>query len=220
MSSLYFFNKVAFMRPMQILALMTLTLLASTAMTQVSASSIANPNLAEQADLAAMPELDSAMAATIVASRPLASTNELDAVLNDALTAEDKSNLHVRLFVPINLNTASRQEIMLVPGISRRMAHEFEEYRPYTSMEQFRREIGKYVDSAEVARFEQYVFVPLGLNSASSEDFATIPGISRKMVHEFEEYRPYADIEQFRREIGKYVDDNEVARLERYITVD
>jgi len=208
------------MRPMQILALMTLTLLASTAMTQVSASSIANPNLAEQADLAAMPELDSAMAATIVASRPLASTNELDAVLNDALTAEDKSALHVRLFVPINLNTASRQEIMLVPGISRRMAHEFEEYRPYTAMEQFRREIGKYVDSAEVARFEQYVFVPLGLNSASSDDFATIPGISRKMVHEFEEYRPYTDIEQFRREIGKYVDDKEVARLERYITVD
>ena len=65
---------------------------------------------------------------------------------------------------------------MHVPGINRKMAHEFDEYRPYTSMEQFRREIGKYVDEAEVARFEQYVFVPLGLNSASEEDFATIPG--------------------------------------------
>jgi hypothetical protein len=38
-----------------------------------------------------------------------------------------------------------------------RMAHEFEEYRPYTSLEQFRREIGKYVDAAEVARLESYV---------------------------------------------------------------
>ena len=46
---------------------------------------------------------------------------------------------------------------MLVPGMSRRMAHEFEEYRPYTSIEQFRREIGKYVDDDEVARFERYV---------------------------------------------------------------
>ena len=61
------------------------------------------------------------------------------------------------LFVPINLNSATRDEIMLIPGMSRRMAHEFEEYRPYTSIEQFRREIGKYVDDDEVARFERYV---------------------------------------------------------------
>jgi hypothetical protein len=40
------------------------------------------------------------------------------------------------------------------------MAHEFEEYRPWTSVEQFRREIGKYVDKAEVARLEQYVSIP------------------------------------------------------------
>jgi len=39
------------------------------------------------------------------------------------------------------------------------MKHEFEEYRPYNSMEQFRREIGKYVDDDEVARLERYVFI-------------------------------------------------------------
>jgi DNA uptake protein ComE-like DNA-binding protein len=121
--------------------------------------------------------------------------------------------------LPINLNTASREEIMLIPGLSERMVHEFEEYRPYTSLEQFRREIGKYVDAAEVARLEQYVFVPLDLNSATSEAFLTIPGVGARMVHEFEEYRPYQSMEQFRREIGKYVDENEVARLERYMVI-
>ena len=126
----------------------------------------------------------------------------------------------VQLFLPINLNSAHRDEIMLVPGMSRRMAHEFEEYRPYESIEQFEREIGKYVDQDEVARFEQYVFVPLRLNSANSDDLATIPGISGRMVHEFEEYRPYTSIEQFRREIGKYVDQDEVARLERYVELE
>ena len=30
---------------------------------------------------------------------------------------------------------------------------------------------------------------------------------------------PYSRIEQFRREIGKYVDDDEVARLERYVEI-
>ena len=51
---------------------------------------------------------------------------------------------------------AGEEAIMLIPGMSGRMVHEFEEYRPYTSLEQFRREIGKYVDEEEVARLEQY----------------------------------------------------------------
>jgi hypothetical protein len=40
------------------------------------------------------------------------------------------------------------------------------------------------------------------------------------MAHEFDEYRPYTDMEQFRREIGKYVDEDEVARLEQYVVLD
>jgi hypothetical protein len=39
------------------------------------------------------------------------------------------------------------------------------------------------------------------------------------MLGEFKEYRPYKAMAQFRREIGKYVDDKEVARLERYVTI-
>jgi len=108
----------------------------------------------------------------------------------------------------------------LIPGLSDRMAHEFEEYRPYTSLEQFRREIGKYVPAAEVARLEQYVFVPMNLNSAPGSAFLTIPKMTQRMVHEFEEYRPYTGFEQFRREIGKYVDQKEVARFERYLVIE
>ena len=43
------------------------------------------------------------------------------------------------------------------------------------------------------------------------------------MLHEFKEYRPYTSIEQFRREIGKYIDKDkreaELARLERYVVI-
>jgi hypothetical protein len=39
------------------------------------------------------------------------------------------------------------------------------------------------------------------------------------MVREFKEYRPYKAIDQFRREIGKYVSKDEVARMERYVTI-
>ena len=73
------------------------------------------------------------------------------------------------------------------------------------------------MDDDEVARLEQYVFVPIDLNSASDEEILSIPGVGRRMLHEFKEYRPYRSIEQFRREIGKYVSEREVARLERYV---
>jgi len=45
----------------------------------------------------------------------------------------------------------------LIPGMSGRMVGEFLEYRPYKDMNEFDREIGKYVDEAEVARFRSYV---------------------------------------------------------------
>jgi DNA uptake protein ComE-like DNA-binding protein len=59
----------------------------------------------------------------------------------------------------ININTATDAEILAIPGVGQRMLREFKEYRPYTSIEQFRREIGKYVDKAEVARLEQYIYI-------------------------------------------------------------
>ena len=181
-------------------------------------SAVLNPDIASEAELAGVPHLDTALVAAIVEQRPFADMSELDALLG-TLSETERGETYAKLFLPINLNTASRAEILLIPGMSERMAHEFEEYRPYTSLEQFRREIGKYVDAAEVARLEQYVFVPLDLNSATSEAFLTIPGVGARMVHEFEEYRPYQSMEQFRREIGKYVDEDEVARLERYLTI-
>jgi DNA uptake protein ComE-like DNA-binding protein len=144
---------------------------------------------------------------------------EVHAILSPALGAEQLKQVYAKLFLPLNLNTATREEILLVPGVGARMAHEFEEYRPYTAMTQFRREMRKYVDEAEVARLEQFVFVPLNLNTAADEDLLTIPGLGARMLREFKEYRPYRNIEQFRKEIGKYVDQKEVARLERYVTL-
>jgi DNA uptake protein ComE-like DNA-binding protein len=77
--------------------------------------------------------------------------------------------------------------------------------------------MGKYVDDAEVARLEQFVFVPIELNTATDEEILSIPGVGDRMLHEFKEYRPYKSMEQFNREIGKYVDDDELARLARYV---
>ncbi len=176
-----------------------------------------NPNLAGTEELLRLPHLNETLVETIAERRPFLSMLELHALLEPSLSEPDLKELYARLFIPVNLNTASREEILLIPGVGPRMAHEFEEYRPYRAISQFRREIGKYVDDDEVARLEQYVFVPIDLNTASEEDILSVPGVGQRMLHEFLEYRPYRSIEQFRREIGKYVDERELARLERYV---
>lgn len=176
-------------------------------------------NTAGEKELTAVPHLSPALVKGLLERRPFLSMTELNAYLSQSLKKEQLTEVYGKLFLAINLNTASKEEILMIPGVGNRMLGEFLEYRPYKALAQFRREIGKYVDDKEVARLEQYVFVPIGLNTASDEDILTIPGLGNRMLGEFKEYRPYKSIEQFRREIGKYVNDKEVARLERYVVV-
>ena len=183
-------------------------------------SGLVNPNLAGEEELHALPHLTDKLVQELLDHRPFLSMTELNNHLSQSLEGGQLEELYERFFVPINLNTASRNEILLVPGVGDRLAHEFEEYRPYRAIRQFRREIGKYVDSNEVQLLERHVFVPININSASDEDLLSIPGVGQRMLHEFKEYRPYRGIAEFRREIGKYVDSKEIKRLERYIIVE
>jgi DNA uptake protein ComE-like DNA-binding protein len=180
---------------------------------------IVDANIATEQQLAAIPHLTPALVKGILNGRPFASITDLDAILGRTLTAEQRTAVYGRLFVHLNLNTATREQILLIPNAGNRMVREFQEYRPYKALAQFHREIGKYVDDVELARLEQYVFVPVDLNTASDTDIQTIPGIGARMLREFKEYRPYKAMEQFRREMGKYVDDKEVARMERYVII-
>ncbi|MER3437799.1 MAG: hypothetical protein C4346_09560 [Chloroflexota bacterium] len=191
-------------------------------------------------------------------------------------------------WITYNLNTISKEAILAIPGTGDRMVTEFEEYRPYASIAQFRKEIGKYVDHEIVAAYEAYLFVPVdpasadadtlqqlpgvdadkakallnggpyaddatflsalsklvteeqvglaraflastaadqatwvtyNLNTMTEDQILAIPGTGDRMVREFTEYRPYTSIEQFRKEIGKYVDADVVAGYERYVFV-
>jgi DNA uptake protein ComE-like DNA-binding protein len=194
-------------------------LLAATSSAQVGRrQSVLDINTASEKELSALPHVTADLAKTIVAQRPFSTMMEVNAALK-GLTPEQRTELYRRAFLAINLNTAAREEILLIPGVGERMLHEFEEYRPYKTLGQFRKEIGKYVDDKELARLEQYVFVPINLNTATDADILSIPGLGQRMLHEFKEYRPYKSMAQFRKEIGKYVSQKEVARFERYVTL-
>ena len=180
---------------------------------------VLDANTASEKQLLSVPGLTPALVKSLLERRPFLTTTDLDMLFGQSLSREQRIEVYRRLFVQINLNSASDADILLIPGTGNRMLEEFKEYRPYRALAQFRREIGKYVDDKELARLEQYVFVPINLNTASDADILSIPGMGQRMLGEFKEYRPYKAIQQFRREIGKYVDDKEVARLERYVTL-
>ena len=194
---------------------------ASAASAQVGASlGVVDANTATEQVLLAAPNMTPPIVKAMMAARPFASSVELNNfLLGQKLTQEQASQFYTKAFVHINLNTASREEILLVPGAGPRMAHEFEEYRPWKTWSQFQKEIGKYVDQKEVARLAQYAFIPVNLNTATDADIQTIPGVGPRMLHEFKEYRPWKTMEQFNKEIGKYVDAKELKRLARYVAI-
>jgi len=184
------------------------------------AKGLVDPNVAVEKELLALPHMTPAIVKGLLEKRPFLSITELNAFLSgQGLSPEQLGELYAKAFIHIDLDKATPDEILLIPGAGRRMAREFKEYRPWKSFAQFDKEIGKYVDATQVARLKQYTFIAIDLNSASDEDILSIPGMGPRMLREFKEYRPYKTIEQFRKEIGKYVAPKEVARLERYVTI-
>lgn len=119
-----------------------------------------DPGTATREQLLEIPGMDAPAADALLAGRPYATMGEVDRVLSATLDEAQREAVYATLWKPIDLNSATGEEIQLIPGVGDRMQHEFEEYRPYRGIEEFRREIGKYVDDEEVARLERYVMIP------------------------------------------------------------
>ena len=121
---------------------------------------VVDANTASEQDLAKMPDMTPAIAKALVGVRPFKSITDLNTFLvGQGLTQEQAMAFYQKAFVHINLNTATRDEILLVPGAGPRMVREFAEYRPWKSWAQFDKEIGKYVGQKETDRLKRYVVI-------------------------------------------------------------
>jgi DNA uptake protein ComE-like DNA-binding protein len=187
---------------------------------QVGKGTVLDANTAAEKDLLAVPHFTPAIVKGLLEKRPFASAVDLNTYLaSQSLTAAQLTEVYGKAFIHVNLNTGTREEILLIPGAGNRMAREFAEYRPWKTWAQFDKEISKYVGQPETDRLKQYVFIPVNLNTATDEDILSIPGAGNRMVREFKEYRPWKTQAQFEKEIGKYVGPKEVARLWRYVVI-
>ena len=117
----------------------------------------------------------------------------------------------------LNLNTASESELMPIPGMTKRMVHEFQEYRPYQSIQQFRREMSKYVSAAVITDYEKYVYVPISENDSDAATLQQIPGLDESETKELIAGRPYASREAFLAKLVAKVSPDELAVAKTYL---
>ncbi|MXO61457.1 hypothetical protein [Qipengyuania oceanensis] len=143
-----------------------------------------------------------------------AATEETAAAEVEAPAAEATADAAV-----LDASTATAEQLAAIEGMTPELAAAVVAGQPYASATAFNAKLMETLDEAQAATVREKVFVPVDLNTATREDIELIPGMTPKMVHEFEEYRPYADMTEFDREIGKYVDEAEVARFRQYVTL-
>ncbi len=139
-----------------------LALLASPASAQAG-KGLLDTNMAAEGELRQIPQMTPAVVKGLIERRPFKSVVDLNKfLLEQKLTPDQAKEVYRKAFVPINLNTGTREEFMLIPGVGSRMAAELAEYRPWKTWAQFDKEIGKYVGQQETDRLKQYVFIPPG----------------------------------------------------------
>lgn len=117
----------------------------------------------------------------------------------------------------LNMNTASGEAFRTIPNVGDKMVHEFEEYRPYVSIQQFRKEIGKYVDEDQVAAYEEYIFVPIHRNDSDAATLLQIPGLEENEAQELVEGRPYETNEDFFDALSSYISEVEMETAKTYM---
>jgi hypothetical protein len=186
---------------------------------------LVEPNVAADTAMARLPGINDALVAKLKDARPILSVVALDSILGaNGIVKAQRTDLFGKMFVHVDVNRGTDAELMLIPGMDANKLRAIKAQRPWKTFEQFQTELGKVANAAEVARIEQYLFIPVDLNTFTGpimDTFASIGVGTRRWKHEFEEYRPWTSMEQFRREIGKYVRGNpkELTRLERYVII-
>jgi DNA uptake protein ComE-like DNA-binding protein len=118
-----------------------------------------NLNTGTREEFMLIPGAGTRMAREFAEYRPWKSWAQFDKEIGKYVGQQETDRLKQYVFIPINLNTASDEDLLTIPGAGPRMVREFKEYRPWKTREQFDKEIGKYVGPKETARFWRYVVI-------------------------------------------------------------
>ena len=116
-----------------------------------------------------------------------------------------------------DVNTASEQELLAMPHMTPAIVKGLMEKRPFASIVDLNTYLlGQQLSEQQATEFYGKGFVHINLNTAKPEEILLVPGAGKRMVREFDEYRPWKSYAQFDKEIGKYVGAEKTAQLAQY----
>jgi len=129
------------------------------------------------------------------------------AFAQDTSEVKDESVMQ-DIVLKINLNDMTSEELTdTIPDFGRRMVREFFEYQPYISIQQFRREIGKYVNDEQVSFYEQFIYVPIDVNESDAATLRQIEGITEEIAEELLAVRPFESNDVFLEKLSEVLPD-------------
>lgn len=122
----------------------------------------------------------------------------------------------------IDPNTATEEELSAIEGLSDAGVQAILASRPFATATEFVDAVGEGISEEDKFSVYSAIFVKVNLNRGEEEDFMLVPTTLTPdhIAREYQEYRPFENVEGFRREMGKYVGENETAFLARYIIID
>jgi DNA uptake protein ComE-like DNA-binding protein len=117
----------------------------------------------------------------------------------------------------VDANTISESDLAKLPGMTPAIAKAVVAARPFDSITTFNAFLlSQKLTQDQANELYKHTFVNINLNTATAAEIMLVPGAGKRMAREFAEYRPWKSYAQFEKEIGKYVDATEVARLAQY----
>ena len=116
-----------------------------------------NLNAGTRDEILLIPGAGTQMVREFTEYRPWKKWTQFDKEIGKYVGQQETDRLKQYVFIPVNLNTATDDDILSIPGAGARMVKEFKEYRPWKAKAQFDKEIGKYVGPRETARLWRYV---------------------------------------------------------------
>lgn len=115
-----------------------------------------NPNEVEPSELAVVEGLPPAAADALMERRPFEDMQAVDAVLAEHLDQPARTEIYTLLWLPVSPNTATAEELLLIPGLEEPTRAIIEAGRPYADLVEFQQEVGQHLNAVELRRLVRY----------------------------------------------------------------
>ena len=114
----------------------------------------------------------------------------------------------------ININIASLEELIAVPGITQEIAEAIIECRPYATVEDLLNIEG--FEEEELAKLQPLIDVKkINVNSATLEELTLLPGITPEIAEAIIKGRPYTKVEDLLNVEG--ICEKELTKIREYV---